>query len=123
MKFCWTTIMVNDLDESLKFYQEIIGLPINKRFQGGKDTEIAFLGDGETKLELIFNKTNKKVNIGPDISIGFEVKSVDKMISDLKEKGIDIHSGPFQPNPDIKFFYLLDPNGLKVQLVENIVSK
>jgi len=45
------------------------------------------------------------------------------MISDLKEKGIDIHSGPFQPNPDIKFFYLLDPNGLKVQLVENIVSK
>ena len=121
MKFCWTTIMVNDLEESLKFYQEIIGLPVNRRFKGEKDMEIVFLGDGETKLELISSKTDKKVNIGPDISIGFEVESVDRMISNLKTKGIDIHSGPFQPNPNIKFFYLLDPNGLKVQLVENIV--
>ena len=121
MKFCWTTIMVNDLEESLKFYQEIIGLPVNKRFKGEKDMEIIFLGDGETKLELISSKTDKKVNIGPDISIGFEVESVDRMISNLKTKGIDIYSGPFQPNPNIRFFYLLDPNGLKVQLVENIV--
>ncbi|MDD5601014.1 MAG: VOC family protein, partial [Actinomycetota bacterium] len=36
MKFCWTTIMVNDLEESLKFYQEIIGLPVNRRFKGEK---------------------------------------------------------------------------------------
>jgi len=38
----------------------------------------------------------------------------------LKEKCMDILSGPYQPNPHIKFFYLLDPNGLKVQLVENM---
>lgn len=121
MKFCWTTITVNNLEESLKFYQEIIGLTINRRFKAEPGIEIVFLGNGETKLELISNKTNRKVNIGLDISIGFEVESVDKMIVYLKEKGIEIHSGPFQPNPNIKFFYLLDPNGLKVQLIENIL--
>ena len=121
MKFCWTTIIVDNLEDSLKFYQEIIGLPINRRFKAEPGVEIVFLGDEETKLELMSNKTNRKVNIGLDISIGFEVESVDKMIAYLKEKEIEIHSGPFQPNPGIKFFYLLDPNGLKVQLIENIL--
>ena len=108
------------MEKSLKFYQEIIDLPVDRRFKAEPGVEIAFLGDEETKLELISNNTSREVNIGLDISLGFEVESVDKMLAYLKEKGIEIHSGPFQPNPHIKFFYLLDPNGLKVQLVENI---
>ena len=120
MKFCWVTLTVNNLEGSLKFYQEIIGLQVNRRFNAGPDLEIVFLGDGETKLELLCDKKSREVNIGQDISLGFEVESVDKTLAKLKEKGIKIHSGPFQPNPNIKFFYLLDPNGLKVQLVENI---
>src|SRR5680860_202430 len=104
MKFCWTTITVNNLEEYLKFYQEIIGLTINIRFKAEPGTEIVFLGNGETKLELISNKTNRKVNIGLDISIGFEVESVDKMIIFLKEKGIEIHSGPFNQIPILSFF-------------------
>ena len=120
MKFCWATLTINNLEEYLKFYQEIVGLQVNRRFNAGPDLEIVFLGVGETKLELLFDKKSRKVNIGQDISLGFEVESVDKMLAQLKEKGIKIHSGPFQPNPNIKFFYLLDPNGLKVQMVENI---
>jgi len=42
------------------------------------------------------------------------------MIKLVKEKGIDIHSGPFQPNPHIKYFFVMDPNGLKIQFVGNI---
>jgi lactoylglutathione lyase len=47
------------------------------------------------------------------------VESIDKMINFIKEKGLEIHSGPFQPNPSTKFFYVKDPNGLKIQFVEN----
>jgi lactoylglutathione lyase len=36
----------------------------------------------------------------------------------IKEKGIEIYDGPHQPNPNTKFFYVLDPNGLKIQFVE-----
>jgi lactoylglutathione lyase len=53
MKFLWTTILVNNMDESLKFYEEIVGLKLTERFQAGPGMEISFLGEGETKVELI----------------------------------------------------------------------
>lgn len=119
MKFCWSTLMVKNMEESLKFYKEIVGLEVNRRFNAGLGVEIAFLGDGETKIELICNEASNEVNFGQGISLGFEVDSLDEMMALVEEKGIDI-SGPFQPNPHIKFFYVLDPNGLKIQFVENI---
>ena len=120
MKFCWSTINVKNLEESLKFYNEILGLNVNRRFNAGPGVEIAFLGDGETKIELVCNEELKGISFGQNISLGFEVKSLDEMITLLKEKGIDIISGPFSPNPHIKFIYILDPNGLKIQILESM---
>lgn len=120
MKFCWSTLTVKNLEESLKFYEEIVGLKIHQRFKGGPGMEFVFLGEGETKLELMYNSNVKEVNYGADISLGFEVNSVDQMMELVKSKGIAIHSGPFQPNPHVKFFFVLDPNGLKIQFVENM---
>lgn len=120
MKFCWSTLRVNNMEESLKFYQEIVGLGINRRFNAGPGVEIVFLGVGETEVELICDENGKKVDLGQDISLGFEVNSVDNMMEFVKDKGLDIHSGPIQPNSHIRFFYLLDSNGLKIQFVENI---
>jgi lactoylglutathione lyase len=120
MKFCWSTLNVKNMEESLKFYEEVVGLTVDKRFQAGPGMEIAFLGDGETKVELIYNENSTDINVGKDISWGFEVKSVDEMMNFVKEKGIAIEGGPFQPNPHVKFFYVKDPNGLKIQFVENM---
>jgi len=108
------------MEESLKFYQEIVGLKLDRRFKAGPGVEIAFLGDGETKVELICDEAKKNVDLGKDISLGFEVNSVDDKMAFVKEKGIAIHSGPFQPNEHVKFFFVLDPNGLRVQFVENM---
>lgn len=119
MKFCWSTISVKNLEESLKFYQEIVGLEVDRRFPAGPGIEIAFLGSGETKVELICNEAVKEISFGEHISLGFEVESVDEMIKFVQEKGIAIHSGPFEPNPHVKFFFVTDPNGLKIQFVEN----
>lgn len=120
MKFCWSTLMVKNMEESLKFYQEIVGLKIDRRFNAGPGVEIVFLGEGETKVELICNENNKDINVGKDISWGFEVKSLDEMMALVKEKGIEIQGGILQPNPHVRFFYVLDPNGLKIQFVENM---
>lgn len=120
MKFCWTTLRVRNMEESLKFYQNIVGLEVNRRFKTGPEVEIAFLGDGETKIELICNAARKEANFGQDISLGFETDSADKMMEYVKENGAAIYSGPFHPNPHIKFFYVLDPDGLKIQFVENL---
>jgi len=60
---------------------------------------------------------NSSRNYGKDISIGFEVDSIDAFMGVLKEKGIELESGPYQPNPVIKFIYVLDPNGFRVQFI------
>ena len=120
MKFCWSTLYVKDLEESIEFYEEIVGLNVVNRFPAGPDTEIAFLGDGETKVELIWNKNKNEINVGQDISWGFTVESVDEKIEFLKEKGIEVLEGPFQPSPQSKFFFILDPNGLRIQFYEEV---
>lgn len=61
----------------------------------------------------------EKPNIGSDISLGFAVKSIDEKIAFLEGKGIKLHSGPFAPNPQTKYFFIIDPNGLKIQFVQN----
>ena len=70
-------------------------------------------------MELICRSGSQDISVGQDISLGFEVPSVDDMMASLKEKGISILAGPFQPNAFMKFFFIQDPNGIKVQFVEN----
>jgi len=119
MKFCWVTINVRDMSESIKFYEEIVGLPVMNQISGGPDTHIAFLGAGDTQVELVCRTGRQEVTFGGDISIGFMVPSLDEMIAFLNEKGIDIKAGPFQPNPFVKFIFVDDPNGVKIQFVES----
>lgn len=116
MKFCWCTISVSDLERSLKFYQDVAGLTLERRFTAGPGVEIAFLGGGETKVELICRGT--KPEFGGDISLGFEVDSLDDMMESVESKSVKIHSGPFSPNPNTRFFYVQDPDGLLIQFVE-----
>ncbi len=118
MEFCWSTLYVKNMDRSVKFYEEIIKLPVNQRFDAGPNTEIAFLGEGETKIELIYDQTKENIDAGSDISWGFRVDSLDKTIEFLKGKEIAILYGPIEPKPGTRFIYILDPNGMKIQLVE-----
>jgi lactoylglutathione lyase len=120
MKFCWSTLNVKDMDETVKFYEDIIGLKVNQRFKPREDMEIVFMGEGETQVEFIYSKNQMNVQIGPDISWGFIVESVDEMMKVLKEHEIEITDGPFQPNPKSKFIYVKDPNGLKIQFFEYV---
>ncbi|MGI6432557.1 MAG: VOC family protein [Sphaerochaetaceae bacterium] len=117
MKYVWTTIMVKNLQESLAFYQEIIGLPIKKRFFANQTREIAFLGEGETQVELIEQKDATFV-IGNAITLGFKVESLQKALEFVAQKGIPVESGPFQPNEHTQFFFILDPNGVRIQFAQ-----
>lgn len=124
MSFLWTTIRVKDLEESIEFYQDIVGLELQRRFEAGPKREIAFMaagaGKGETEIELIDDQDDKEESdLGKDISLGFAVTSVSKKMESLKEKGIEIEEGPITPNPQIEFFFVLDPNGLRIQFAEN----
>ena len=122
MKFLWTTILVNNMDESLKFYEEIVGIKLVDRFPAGPGMEISFLGEGETKVELICNEKLKELDAGSRVTLGFKVESLDEKINFIKEKGIKIITGPIEPNPSIKYFIIKDPDGVKIQFAQQLQS-
>ncbi len=106
------------MDDSLDFYETFLGLPLNNRFNAGPHMEIAFLGDGDTQVELIYNSEVKDIGFGNDISLGFTVPSLEEMIGKLETIGIKPLTDIYQPNPNVRFIFIQDPNGLKIQFVE-----
>lgn len=120
MKFCWTTLYVKDMEASLRFYKEVVGLKENRRMASAPGMEIVFLGEGDTQVELICNEQKRDISVGQDISLGFVTDSIDRIMELVMEKGYEVHSGPFQPNPHVKFFYVQDPTGWKIQFAENL---
>lgn len=118
MKFCWTTIYIKNMEKSLHFYQAILGLEVAERFKTNDNTEIAMLGEKETsKVELICNKEITHSSTG--ISLGFEVDSLEEAMQLMKENGIPIKRGPISPVPSTRFFFVDDPDGVEIQIVQH----
>lgn len=115
MRFLWCTVNVKDIEASLRFYQDIVGLPVTRRFVE-PGAELAFLGEGDTKLEIIQGKGEP--HSGGGVSIGFLVNNLEEKMDFVKKHGISVHSGPFAPSPRTRFFFVNDPDGMLVQFVE-----
>ena len=116
MHFCWCTLHVRDMEKSLAFYQDIVGLVLTRRIAETPGVDIAFLGDGETQLELIVGKDEPYT--GGGAAIAFMVDSLEQKMDFLRDKRIAIHSGPFAPSARTRFFFVQDPDGMLVQFVE-----
>lgn len=111
---------MNNLNTSLSFYKDIVGLKVTRQFEAGPGVEIAFMGRGEkneTLVELIQDRGKKDIDYCKEVSIGFAVDSVDKKMQGMKDKGIKIQEGPVE-TPKSKFFYIEDPDGFRVQFVQ-----
>lgn len=118
MNLCWITLTVNNIEESLKFYCDILNLNIAERFKAGQDTEIVMLGNkDDVKIELICYK-GVEISERKGLSIGFTVESLEKTIDYLKENNIELESPIISPNPMTRFFFVKDPNGIQIQFVE-----
>lgn len=119
MTFLWTTIQVADLDRSLAFYHDLLGLPLQERFQG-TGREIAMLGTAEgTKLELICGGNPPPVPPAPGLSLGLGPENMAQQLERLRQAGYSIPV-PVSPNPSLRFYFIPDPDGYTVQLVEQL---
>lgn len=118
MRMCWCTLLVKDLEKSLDFYGNVLGLQVRRRYKTPEDLEIAFLSDGEmSEVELIHNP-HVPAYAGRGISMGFVVDSLSDTMERFGRLGIEIIKGPIEVGSGVKFFYVLDPDGLEIQLVE-----
>lgn len=115
MKFALTTLYVNDMKKSLKFYNEILGIPIIRHQTMGTNSEMAFLGiDGDVNLELITSDENIEYK---GFSIGFNVDNLSEIKATLVENGYNIKH-EMSPNPSLTLCFFTGPNGEEIELLE-----
>lgn len=118
LRMNWITLRVRDLEASLQFYHRILGLPVERQFDS-RGRQIVMLGqEGQPKIELI---QGSEAALKPEcgVSVGFEVASLEDAIEELNSHGIPVARGPVSPNPHLRFFYVLDPDGFEVQLAQH----
>ena len=119
MRFCHVTLSVKDLEASLRFYQDITGLEIKRRFSAGPGREIAFLGSGGTEVELISGATHGAAEPGQGVYLGFAADSLEDTIALLREKGYETDGNIISPNPHVKFFFARDPDGYNIEFINS----
>ena len=116
-KLTWVTLKVMDLERSLAFYNGLLGLEVAARF-GDEHHPIVMLGEAlGPKVELISDPNAGIESPGNGVSIGLEVGEIDKLVDRCRDEGYSV-TGPISPVPHIRFFFVRDPDGYTVQLIE-----
>lgn len=116
MKFALATVYVMDMEKSLAFYNELLGIPIISRQPFGPGKELVFLGiDGQANLELI--PAEGKV-IYSGFSIGFEVEDLKAVKEKLSQSGYAFKREA-SPQEGLTLCFFEGPNGEEVELIEH----
>ena len=124
MQFLHTMIRVGDLERSLRFYTEVLGLKVHKRndYPEGKFT-LVFLGnegDSEGFLELTYNWGTEKYDLGNGYGhVAFGVKDIYQTCEKIAAVGgkITRPPGPMKHGTTVIAF-VEDPDGYKIELIE-----
>jgi len=125
MKFLHTMIRVNNLDESLKFYCDHLGMKLLRKqdYPGGEFT-LAFVGYGDEKnntvVELTHNWGTSSYDQGNAFGhLALGVDDIYKVCADLKTKGVRVvrEAGPMKHGSTVIAF-IEDPNGYKIELID-----
>lgn len=115
MHFRQLAIVVKDLEKSISFYETMAELTISKRFKEG-DAELAYMtnDEGATEIELIQMPQMQKFE-GKGFFVSFKTDKIDEMHALAKTEGLN-PSDIRQPDPQTRYFYVYDPDGVSVQL-------
>lgn len=115
MKIKYSTMVVKDMDESVKFYTEVMGFEIDSQYDLGPAGSITLLkGEGETMIEIIQNPRDE---IGL-FSIGMDVEDLDTTLEELRSKGAKVTMEPTKITVGTLAF-IEDPNGVRIALIHH----
>ena len=124
MRLLHTMLRVGDLDKSIAFYTEVLGMTLLRRkdYPDGQFT-LAFVGYGNeaesSVIELTYNWGVDHYELGSGYGhIALEVEDVYKACDDIRSRGgkITREPGPMKHGSSILAF-VEDPDGYKIELL------
>jgi len=119
-KLLHTRYRVTDLEKTVSFYKDVLGLQETARHTSGRGSQLVFLkaSESEEELELCKFDQSGPVVVGPDLThLAFEVDDLDKFAKEAARKGYPLSDGPHQSGHG-RIAFIDAPEGYEIELIE-----
>ncbi|MFZ0830352.1 MAG: VOC family protein [Thermoplasmata archaeon] len=123
MRFLHASITVRNIDESIRFYTEVLGLEFERRHPIPENhAEIAFVKDPESGARIEFTHWEGKDHFeaGEQLDhFAFEVSDLDAFLNRARAHGVKVAKEPFElQGSSGRLAFVLDPNEVWIELIE-----
>jgi lactoylglutathione lyase len=120
-KLLHTRMRVSDMDQTIAFYTDVLGLEVLERKTSPRGSHLAFLRvpNSDELIELCSFPPSGPVRVQEDlVHLAFQVESLDDTIASLNQKGIRVTDGPTKTSSGSRFIFIDAPDGYEVELIE-----
>ena len=119
-KYLHTRFRVSDMDKSISFYQDILGMEVTEEKTSSRGSKLVFLKFPGTDcdLELCSFPNSGLVHVPEDlVHLAFEVENLEDCINRLNAAGIPITEGPLESSNGTRFIFIEDPDKYEIELM------
>lgn len=120
-KLLHTRYRVSDLEKTVQFYTDVLGLKEIRRHTSGRGSQLVFLKapESEEEIELCKFDQSGPVVVGPDLThLAFEVDDLDKFARQAAEKGYPLSDGPHRTGGGSIIAFIDAPEGYEIELIQ-----
>lgn len=120
-KLLHTRYRVEDLERTVKFYREVIGLQEVQRHKSPRGSELVFMKapESEELIELCNFPAGGPVKVQPDLThLAFSVDSMDEFAKHIASLGIKFSDGPIPRSKGGAIAFVDAPEGYEIELIE-----
>ena len=120
-KLLHTRYRVNDLERTVKFYREVLGLEEIRRHKSPRGSELAFLKapGSEEQIEITHFSGSGPVQVQPDLThLAFEVENLEAFGKHLAKHGLKFSDGPTTTSAGLVFAFIDAPEGYEIELIQ-----
>ena len=120
-KLLHTRYRVNDLERTVKFYREVLGLEEVRRHKSPRGSELVFLKSpgSQEEIEITYFPAGGSVQVQPDLThLAFEVESLEAFGRHLAKHGLKYSDGPVTSSSGTTFAFIDAPEGYEIELIQ-----